>query len=365
MNVIGILGGGQLARMLTLAAYPLGIHTLCIDPSPEACARDVTQVITAPLTEETALSQFLSKVELVTYETENIPLSCATLVEQTHSLYPSAHTLKIAQDRLHEKTFFQSLQIPTPAFAAISNQAQLKQAAAELGLPAVLKTRRMGYDGKGQIVIKTSAELDAAWGQLTDGQSPANYILEQFIAFEYELSLIAVRNRDGEIRFYPLARNHHTHGILRWSEAPFIHLDLLEQAQNYMVKVLKKLAYVGVLTIEFFYDGKQLIANEMAPRVHNSGHWTIEGAQTSQFENHLRAILNWPLGSTATTGHCFMLNCIGEMASPQTFLSIRGVHYHSYEKSPRPGRKLGHITLVEADPKQYAQSKQTLCEIKF
>ncbi len=171
--------------------------------------------------------------------------------------------------------------------------------------------------------------------------------MEEFVPFKYEISLIAVRNQQGNIRFYPLTRNQHSQGILRSSQAPFNHPELEEQAQNHLVKILEKLAYVGVLTVEFFYDGNQLIANEMAPRVHNSGHWTIEGAETSQFENHLRAVFNWPLGCTEARGNCFMLNCIGEMPPPPIYLQIPEAHYHTYGKIPRPGRKLGHITLIE------------------
>ena len=340
---LGILGGGQLARMLALAAYPLGIRTVCIDPNPEACARDVTEVITAEFTDESALHQFLSAVDVVTYETENIPLSCAGKVAQERPLYPSLETLRIAQDRLHEKTFFQSLQIPTPAFFPIGSAPELSQAVIQTGLPSMLKTRRMGYDGKGQRLLKTSADIGESWNSL---QNP-ELILEEFIQFEYETSLISVRNKQGDMRFYPLTRNEHRHGILRSSEAPLHHAALQQQAQSYATQVLETLDYVGVLAIEFFYDGQRLLANEMAPRVHNSGHWTIEGAQTSQFENHLRAVFNLPLGSTEALGQVFMLNCVGEMPDIQSCLSIPGAHYHAYGKIPRPNRKLGHVTLVD------------------
>lgn len=348
---LGILGGGQLARMLALAAYPLGIRTLCIDPSPEACARDVTEVITAEFTDETALQQLSAAVDLVTFETENIPLSCANFMAKNRPLFPNADALAVAQDRLHEKTCFQSLQIPTPRFANVSSEAELAAAVNDLGLPAVLKTRRMGYDGKGQMLLKTTADTAQAWAHLKNSA----LILEEFIKFEYEVSLISVRNKSGDIHFYPLVRNHHVHGILRTSTAPFNHIELQKQAEKHARRILEKLNYVGILTIEFFYDGQQLLANEMAPRVHNSGHWTIEGAQTSQFENHLRAIFDLPLGSTQTTGQSFMINCIGEMPPLESCLTIAGAHYHTYGKSPRPGRKLGHITLVDADPESYTK----------
>ena len=340
---LGILGGGQLARMLALAAHPLGIHTVCIDPNPEACARDVTEVITAEFTDESALHQFLRAVDVVTYETENIPLSCAEKVAKDRPLYPSLETLRIAQDRLHEKTFFKSLQIPTPDFFPVGSESELSEAVIQAGLPSMLKTRRMGYDGKGQRLLKTSSDISESWNSLQNSE----LILEEFIRFEFETSLISVRNKQGDIRFYPLTRNEHRHGILRSSEAPLHNHALVQQAQNAATQVLETLDYVGVLAIEFFYDGQRLLVNEMAPRVHNSGHWTIEGAQTSQFENHLRAVFNLPLGSTEVLGQVFMLNCIGEMPDIQSCLSIPGAHYHTYGKIPRPNRKLGHVTLVD------------------
>ncbi len=305
---LGILGGGQLARMLALAADPLGIHTICIDPNPEACAKDVTKVITAEFTDESALHRFQSAVDVVTYETENIPLSCAGKVAKERPLYPSLETLRIAQDRLHEKTFFKSLQIPTPGFFPIGSESELSEAVIQAGLPSMLKTRRMGYDGKGQRLLKTFSDISESWNNLQNQE----LILEEFIRFEFETSLISVRNKQGDIRFYPLTRNEHRHGILRSSEAPLHNDALVHQAQSVATQVLETLDYVGVLAIEFFYDGQRLLVNEMAPRVHNSGHWTIEGAQTSQFENHLRAVLILPLGSTEALGQVFMRNCVGE-----------------------------------------------------
>jgi 5-(carboxyamino)imidazole ribonucleotide synthase len=350
MMRLGILGGGQLARMLALAAYPLGIRTCCLDPSPNACAGDVTLVITGELTDRTALQCLLSQVDIVTYETENIPVSCAQAVAAVRPLYPSVAVLQMAQDRLYEKTFFQSLGIPTARFADITSLTALEAVAAEFGFPAILKTRRMGYDGKGQVFIKTAADIPHAWDTLS---AHSALILEAFVAFDQEVSLISVRNAQGDIRFYPLTLNQHQLGILHSSEAPFQHPGLQRQAQDYATAILEKLEYVGVLAIEFFNVAQQLVANEMAPRVHNSGHWTIEGTQTSQFENHLRAVWGLPLGSTEPTGHALMINCIGTMPPPQAYLHLPGVHYHSYGKSPRPGRKLGHITLVDADKKRY------------
>lgn len=356
---LGILGGGQLARMLALAAYPLGITTSCLDPNPKACAGDVTDLIVAEFTDESALRQFLVDVDCVTIENENIPMSCAEFVSKSRPLYPSANALEIAQDRLHEKSFFKSLQIPTPVFVSVKSEEELMRAVSDLGLPAVLKTRRFGYDGKGQCVLRDQSDISKSW-RLLQTQS---LILEEFISFEYELSLIAVRNKRGKTHFYPLVKNHHVNGILCSSEAPFNNNALQQVAQNHAIKMLDALQYVGVFTIEYFYDGNKLIVNEIAPRVHNSGHWTIEGAHTSQFENHLRAICDLPLGSTETIGHCFLINCIGEMLTAKSCLHIPGVHYHAYGKTPQPGRKLGHITLVDTNLECYQKSKQTLSEI--
>lgn len=356
---LGILGGGQLARMLALAAYPLGIRTLCLDPNPKACAGDVADLMVGEFTDKSALCQFLSDVDCVTLETENIPLSCAEFVLKTRPLYPTAKALEIAQDRLHEKSLFKSLHIPTPAFLSVESAEELTRAVSDLGLPAVLKTRRFGYDGKGQYVLRTQSDISKSWHCL----QTQSLILEEFISFEYELSLIAVRNKNGEIRFYPLTQNHHIKGILYSSEAPFNNHALQQEAQNHAIQILDALQYVGVLTIEYFYDGNKLIANEIAPRVHNSGHWTIEGAYTSQFENHLRAICDLPLGNTEVMGHCFLLNCIGEMLPPKSYLHIPGLHYHTYGKTPRPNRKLGHITLVDLNLERYQKNKQILAKI--
>lgn len=351
---LGILGAGQLARMLSLAAHPLGIRTLCIDPAAESCASKVTQVIQGDFNDAATISQFLKQVDIVTYETENIPLECTQLISRTHAIYPASPILQIAQDRLFEKNFFSRISIPTPDFFPVDSEAALNEACRQLNFPCILKTRRMGYDGKGQVMLRTSQDLTSAWERL--GKEPL--ILEKYISFAYEVSQISVRSAAGEMRFYPLVLNQHREGILRWSEAPHEQLELQRQAQEYAARILEELNYIGILTVEFFYDGAQLLANEMAPRVHNSGHWTIEGAQTSQFENHLRAIFGLPLGSTRALGHSFMLNCVGEMPALPSTLAIPGAHYHSYEKTPRPLRKLGHVTLVEPDSEKYLLTKQ-------
>ncbi len=356
---IGILGAGQLARMLTLAAYPLGFSTLCFDPSLEACASQITDVISADYTDETALKRFLDQVDIVTYETENIPLACAEFISKYRPLFPNADILKTAQDRFYEKTCFQQLGIPTADFFKIGALQDLQNAVINIGFPAVLKTRRFGYDGKGQYVLKAPEDLEKAW-ELFSGQT---LILEKWIPFQQEVSIISVRNATGEICFYPLVRNEHREGILRISEAPYHHVELEKKAQTYARALLEHFNYVGVLTIEFFDANNQLLANEMAPRVHNSGHWTIEGSQTSQFENHLRAICNLPLGRTEMRGLSAMFNSISTEPPIEKILELPSVHFHSYGKSPRPQRKLGHVTLVENSENNYAQLLQKLKEL--
>jgi 5-(carboxyamino)imidazole ribonucleotide synthase len=356
---LGILGGGQLARMLTLAAYPLGIRTLCFDPNPDACAGDVTELMVADYNDEKALNQFLSQVDCVTIETENVPLSCVEFILKTRDFYPSVKALEMTQDRFFEKSFLNSLKIPTPAFIIVNSLDELTQAISELGYPAVLKTRRFGYDGKGQYILRSELDILKSWNVLQN----ESLILEQFISFEREFSLIAVRNKEGKTLSYPLTHNHHVAGVLHSSEAPFNNHLLQREAEQHALKILDALDYIGVLTIEYFYDGTRLIANEIAPRVHNSGHWTIEGAQTSQFENHLRAIFDLPLGSTEVIGNCFMLNCLGKMIPIKACLNIQGIHYHTYGKIPLPGRKIGHITLIDLNLKRYQKNKTLLLEI--
>lgn len=342
---IGILGGGQLGRMLALAGYPLGLRFCVFDPSPAAPAGHLAELITAPYDNLEALRRFAQGVDLVTYEFENVPVESARALAQYRPVYPPPQALEVSQDRLTEKSFFRGLGIPTPAFVRVDSQADLERAVEQLGLPAVLKTRRGGYDGKGQVLLRTPSHLEPAWKAL--GSVPL--ILEEYIAFERELSILAVRGRDGACAFYPVVENHHRDGILQLSLAPAPQLPeaLQARAESYAKKILEALDYVGVLALELFEHQGELLANEMAPRVHNSGHWTIEGAQTSQFENHVRAIVGWPLGSTAARGQCAMLNLIGATPSAEEVLRIPGAHLHLYGKSPRPGRKLGHITLCE------------------
>ena len=349
---IGILGGGQLGYMLALAGYPLGLHFRFLDPSPEAPVGRIAQRVTADYTDEAALERFASGLELVTYEFENVPVEAAKFLAERVPVYPPPAALEAAQDRLSEKQLFQKLGIATTEFEPVSRHSDLDAAIKQLGLPAVLKTSRMGYDGKGQWILRTPEDVLKAKSELPK----VPLILERFVPFTREISVLAVRSRAGEIAFYPLVENHHRGGILRLSLAPAPRLDpgIQRDAERAAHRILESLKYVGVLAIEFFEHKGELLANEMAPRVHNSGHWTIEGAVTSQFENHLRAVLGLPLGSTGPAGHCAMLNLIGDLPEPAEVLAVPDAHLHLYGKSSRPGRKLGHVTLRAASPERLA-----------
>jgi 5-(carboxyamino)imidazole ribonucleotide synthase len=357
---IGILGGGQLGYMLALAGYPLGLRFRFLDPSPEAPVGRIAQRVTADFTDQAAMEKFAAGLELVTYEFENVPVAATKFLAERVPVFPSPETLEIAQDRLKEKALFHKLGIATTDFAAIHNLDSLDAAAAPIGLPAVLKTCRLGYDGKGQWMLRSAADVSRAKGEIAEiFRDPPNsnaskitsdsapFILERFIPFIRELSILAVRARHGDIAFYPLVENRHHGGILRLSlaPAPALASALQREAEGIARRILVELDYAGVLAIEFFECQGKLLANEMAPRVHNSGHWTIEGAVTSQFENHLRAVLDFPLGSTMANGFAAMLNLIGETPPTAEILAIPGAHLHLYGKSPRPGRKLGHLTL--------------------
>lgn len=344
---IGVLGSGQLGRMLALAGYPLGLRFRFLDPVPDAPAGHLADQVEGAFDDEQVLERFAAGLELATYEFENVPVASARFLAARLPVYPPPQALEAAQDRLTEKGLFRTLGIPVPPFAPVDSPDDLAQALKEIGLPAVLKTRRMGYDGKGQRVLH--AEVDAADAWATLGGRPL--ILEGFVPFEREVSILAVRGRDGATAFYPLIENHHADGILRVSLAPAPNLtpELQREAEDYAARALEALDYVGVLAIEFFVQAGRLIANEMAPRVHNSGHWTIEGAETSQFENHLRAILGLPLGVTTPIGCSAMMNLIGVLPDPAATLALPNTHLHLYGKSPRPGRKVGHVTLRAED----------------
>jgi len=342
---VGIVGAGQLGRMLALAGYPLGIECRVLDTAADAPGAQVAPAVLGRLDDARALAELASQVDVVTLEIENVAVApLEALLAQT-TVFPPPHAIAAAQDRLSEKTLFRSLEIPTTKFVVVDGEADLRVAARELGWPLVLKTRRMGYDGRGQRVVSSAAELAAAWREL--GAVPS--IAEQWVRFVREVSLIAVQGANGERAFYPLAENAHRDGILARTLAPYVDATLQALAERWLGALLSSLDYRGVLTVEFFLTEHGLLANEMAPRVHNSGHWTIEGAETSQFENHLRAVLGWPLGSTRARGHAAMLNLLGKLPPVESMLAIPGAHFHDYGKSPRPGRKVGHCTLVDED----------------
>lgn len=345
---VGILGGGQLGRMLALAGHPLGIRTRVFDPAPDACAADVAEHFQAKFTDAEAILRFADDLDAVTFEWENVPAVTATYLAGRLPFFPSVVALETAQDRLAEKTLFNSAGIETAPFAPVESREDLAQAVKRLGLPAVLKTRRDGYDGKGQYVLRLPQDEEAAWQAL----GGVACVLEGFIDFQRELSIIGVRGRDGDVRFYPLTENHHHEGILRLSLAPAAGISTQRQreAEAMMLEVMEELEYIGLLAIELFDVDGRLVANEMATRVHNSGHWTQDGAVTSQFENHMRAVAGLPLGSTALTGVSAMVNLIGSTPAAETVLAIDGAHLHLYGKPPRPGRKLGHINIVAESP---------------
>ncbi|MBD1550255.1 5-(carboxyamino)imidazole ribonucleotide synthase [Pseudomonas typographi] len=341
---IGVIGGGQLGRMLALAGTPLGMSFAFLDPAPDACAAALGEHLRADYNDQAHLRQLADEVDLVTFEFESVPAETVAFLSQFVPVFPSAESLRVARDRLFEKTLFQNLSIPTPAFADIQSQAGLEAAVANIGLPAVLKTRTLGYDGKGQKVLRSGADVEGTFAEL--GSVPC--LLEGFVPFTGEVSLVAVRGRDGETRFYPLVHNTHENGILRLSVASDAH-PLQALAEEYAGRVLEHLGYVGVLAFEFFEVDGGLKANEIAPRVHNSGHWTIEGAECSQFENHLRAVAGLPLGSTAKVGESAMVNFIGEVPPVAQVAAVADCHLHHYGKAFKAGRKVGHATLRCSD----------------
>lgn len=381
---IGILGGGQLGRMLALAGHNLALRTRCFDTAADAVAGHVTQLHVDDFDNPARLDEFLDGLSAVTYEFENVPVALAERINQRIPCYPPPAALAAAQDRVTEKSLFRQLGIPTAGFAAVDSLEQLQAAVADLGLPAVLKTRRLGYDGKGQFVLRDESDIAKAWSALASNSSapsggvgggsatpggvsdadvavpPANLILEQFVPFTRELSIIAVRSTKGEFRSWPIIENTHSAGILRTSIAPAPNApaQITEQATSAIHAVMDHLKYVGVLAIEFFQLGNTLVANEMAPRVHNSGHWTMDGSTTCQFENHLRAVAGLPLGDcsmrdAAPSATSVMLNIIGRMPPREKLLAAANgrAKLHDYGKEPRPGRKLAHVNFNAPSPR--------------
>ncbi|UJJ57686.1 MULTISPECIES: 5-(carboxyamino)imidazole ribonucleotide synthase [Rhodanobacter] len=348
--VLGVLGGGQLARMLALAAAPLGVKTLAVDSVADACAGQVAPLLVADWTDYAALEAFAARVDVVTFDFENVPAETAQRLAERVAVFPNPRALAVAQDRLAEKTLFRECGLPTPDFMTVDTRAQLDQALATVGAPAILKTRRLGYDGKGQFRLHDLADADPAWAALGAQAAKHGLILEAFVPFERELSVLAVRGRDGDFRTWPLTRNWHVDGVLSMSLAPAPDIELLQPRATELARTLaERLDYVGVFALELFVRNGELLGNEMAPRVHNSGHWTIEGAHTSQFENHVRAVLGLPLGDTGARSPSAMFNWIGELPDATAVLQGVDAHWHDYGKQARPGRKVGHATVCAPD----------------
>ncbi len=340
---IGVLGGGQLGWMLALAGLPLGLRFRFLDPKWDAPAREVGQFHRAAYDDEAAVNEFARGLDRVTWEFENVPVETVRALGARLSVRPPPVALERSQDRVTEKRTFRSLGIPTVAFRPISSRAELARAGSELGFPIVLKTRTMGYDGKGQEVLGRAGEVSEVW----EWMGGTELIAEDWAPFERELSIVGVRDRSGRLAFYPLVENEHRNGILvrTLAPAPNVSDGLQRLAESYLKRLLDEMGYVGVLALELFQVGGELLANEMAPRVHNSGHWTQDGAVTSQFENHLRAVAGFPLGSTEPVGATVMVNLLGAVPSPAAVLRLPEARLHLYGKTPRPGRKLGHVNL--------------------
>lgn len=344
---VGVIGGGQLGRMLGEAAQHLGIETLLLEPAPNPSAAVAGEVIAAPYDDEAALDRLAQECDAVTYEFENVPVEAVRYLAGKVPIYPGPGALETTQDRLAEKRFFRSRGVEVAAFVPVDSVEQLEAGIEAIGLPAILKTRRMGYDGRGQLYLADPEQAAGAFAAL--GEVPC--VLEEVVPFDRELSILAVRDRDGATATWPLVENRHAGGILRWSlaPAPGVDRELQLLADALAIRLLEALQYVGVLAIELFQVGDRLLANEIAPRVHNSGHWSIEGALTSQFENHLRAVLGLPLGQTGVLLPCGCVNLLGRLPELSELLSVPGARIHLYGKEPRPGRKLGHVTVLGED----------------
>jgi 5-(carboxyamino)imidazole ribonucleotide synthase len=356
-DTIGILGGGQLGRMLALAAARLGLRCNVFSPDPDSPAFDVVQRATcAEYADVAALELFAAEVDVVTYEFENIPSATAMILAARRPVLPDPSVLEITQDRLAEKDFVRRLGIATADYADVSSIETLREAVARLRLPAVLKTRRFGYDGKGQSIIRNTGDLQATWAEL--GTSLA--ILEQFIPFEREISVVAARSADGHVECFDVTENEHRHHILKTSRVPARIPDTLAaQAKEIATTIATAFKYVGVLAVEMFVvpadgdRGPSLLVNEIAPRVHNSGHWTLDGASVSQFEQHIRAIAGWPLAPVHRHGEVIMTNLIGsDVDEYGAWLTKPGATVHLYGKGvAREGRKMGHVTEVKSASK--------------
>ncbi|WLQ15210.1 5-(carboxyamino)imidazole ribonucleotide synthase [Hahella aquimaris] len=348
MKRIGILGAGQLGRMMALAGMPLGFEFALYDTSGAPSA-GLGTIFSDPDNTQSELDRFLDFVDVVTYEFEHLPLDLAQNIAARKPLYPGVEALRVCQNREHEKALFTQLGIPTPKYRLANSPEELAEAARELGTPVVAKSITEGYDGKGQAVLKSAEEAEEAWNSI----GHPRLIVESFVNFSREISIIAARSSSGETVTYPLAENIHHGGILRYTiaPAPRISAELAQKAAEYIEKLMAHLSYVGVLALELFETPDGLLANEMAPRVHNSGHWSMNGAHTGQFENHLRAVAGLPLGDTQPVGVSCMINLIGRHADRESVLTLSDTHLHLYGKEERAGRKLGHINIVAEDYK--------------
>ncbi len=366
---LGVLGGGQLGRMMALSGAPLGVRFRFLDPDPQAPAGDVGELIVGRFDDQSVLERFAAGTDALTYEFENVPSSTARWLAErrTGLVFPPAGALEVAQDRLQEKLAFARAGLEVPAFCAVSSVQELTAAiAGPIGVPCVLKTRRMGYDGKGQSVIERAEQAEGAFALVAghlNGSAPVatELIVERFVRFEREVSIVCVRSADGQTRHYPITQNTHSGGILRTSVAGAEQIpEAVERRARAMVeRLLEDMRYVGVLALELFVvcddsveGGVRLLGNEMAPRVHNSGHWTMDGSHTGQFENHVRAVLGWPVGDTGTRsvegpGTLWgMVNLIGgPMPDLKSLACEPWMHVHVYSKSARAGRKIGHVNV--------------------
>jgi 5-(carboxyamino)imidazole ribonucleotide synthase len=357
-DTIGILGGGQLGRMLAMAAARLGLRCQVFSPDPDSPAFDVVLNATcAEYADVEALELFANDVDVITYEFENVPAAAAMILAARRPLLPNRKILETTQDRLAEKDFVKRLGVGTPDYADVSSAVQLRAAISRIGLPAVIKTRRFGYDGKGQAIIRDGDDPDQVWEDLATKSA----ILEAFIPFEREISVIAARSADGHVECFDVTENEHRDHILKFSHAPADISDALAaQARGIAEKIASALDYIGVLAVEMFVlasaAGPKVLVNEIAPRVHNSGHWTLDGASISQFEQHIRAIAGWPLGKPVRHGPVTMTNLIGDDINDyEQWLTVPGAAVHLYGKGPpRPGRKMGHVTQVGALPPKIA-----------
>jgi 5-(carboxyamino)imidazole ribonucleotide synthase len=349
-QTVGILGGGQLARMLVLEGAPLGVGFRIVDTAERPCAAELAPTEHVDWRDTGALQSFADGVDVATFDFENVPAETAQWLTEHTAVHPGPEALAVAQDRMSEKTLFREIGLDTAQFAAVDTRADLDRALAEIGAPAILKTRRLGYDGKGQFRLRQASDAGAAWDALGEQAARHGLILEAFVPFDCEVSVVAVRGRDGAFRTWPLTRNWHDDGILSLSLAPApVAAELAEAAFAHARTLAERLDYVGVFALELFVRDGHLLGNEMAPRVHNSGHWSYDGAVTSQFQNHVRAVLGMPLGDTAARGCSVMFNWIGAMPDRDTALAVPDVHWHDYGKSPRPGRKVGHATVCAPD----------------